>query len=461
MKNVCLLIVALLFVLPSVLAINIDVEKATITDVVIVGLDEPAIFELAITNNGNDNTFEFYNLFGWTMEPSEVSIDEDDTTIVNLAVYPRPDLEIRNFYTLPYFIRAQDDSEIEDKITVKILDLEDMFEVGASSFDPEANSIQIYIHNRENFAFEDLDVVFSSKFFEREETFDLGAHQREDFNVTVDKDDIKSLTAGFYTLTASVSIGDLSSEVYGSIKFDEKEIIEVIKKEYGLIVSTKIIEQINEGNTVQRAEVTFNKNLISRLFTSFSPEPNVVERQGGSIYYTWKQDLKPGETLKVVVKTNWLYPLLIIILIVVIVVLVKKITTTDVVIKKRVRFVKAKGGEFALRVSLFIRAKKYVERVSVIDRLPALMKLYEKFGGQKPSKINEKARTLEWNFEKLEEGEVRTLSYVVYSRNVGIMGKFALPSAVVIYQKEGEIKDTESNKAYFMAEPRTKDELDY
>ena len=457
MKKIGLFVIAFLLVLPSVLAINIDVEKSTITDVVIVGLNEPAVFELNIKNEGGDNTFEFFNLFGWTMEPDEISIDKGDTATVQLKVYPRSDLEIRNFYTLPYFIRAKDDSEIEQKITVKILDLEDMFEVGADSFNPEENSIQIYIHNRENFDFEDLNVVFNSKFFEKEETFNLGAHERKDFNVSVDKDDIKSLTAGFYTLAASVSMGDLSSEVQGSIKFDEKDIVETVTKDYGLIVSTKIFKQTNEGNAIQDAEVSFKKNLISRLFTTFSPEPSVVERQGGSIHYTWEQELKPGEELEVIVKTNWLYPLLIIILIIVIVTLVKKITTTDVVVKKKVRFVKAKGGEFALRVSLFIQAKKYVERVSIIDRLPALMKLYEKFGGQEPTKINEKARTLEWSFEKLEEGEIRTLSYVIYSKSVGIMGKFALPPAVVIYQKEGEIKDTESNKAYFVAEQRTKD----
>ena len=87
------------------------------------------------------------------------------------------------------------------------------------------------------------------------------------------------------------------------------------------------------------------------------------------------------------------------------------------------------------------------------------MKLYERFGGQPPNKINEKARTMEWNFEKLEEGEIRTLSYVIYSKSVGIMGKFALPPAVAIYQKEGEIKDVESNKAYFVAEQRIKDDI--
>jgi len=129
------------------------------------------------------------------------------------------------------------------------------------------------------------------------------------------------------------------------------------------------------------------------------------------------------------------------------------------VLKKKVTFVRAKGGEFALKVSLFVHAKKYIEKVQIIDRLPALVKIYEKFGGEIPSKVEEDKRRLEWNFEKLEAGEIRVISYIVYSK-VGVLGKFALPSATAIFQRDGVIKNEESNRAFFMAEQRTKDEED-
>jgi len=45
------------------------------------------------------------------------------------------------------------------------------------------------------------------------------------------------------------------------------------------------------------------------------------------------------------------------------------------------------------------------------------------------------------------------VSYIVYSK-IGVLGKFALPPTTAIYEKEGKIKETESNKAYFMAEER-------
>ena len=139
----------------------------------------------------------------------------------------------------------------------------------------------------------------------------------------------------------------------------------------------------------------------------------------------------------------------------------KKLTATDVTISKKITYVKAKGGEFALRVNLFVSSKNYVERVNIVDRLPPLMKVYEKFGGEKPSRVNEGARLIEWNFEKLEAGELRTLSYIIYSNDVGVIGRFALPSGTAIYQRLGKIKDSESNKAFFMAEQKTAHDVEY
>jgi len=250
----------------------------------------------------------------------------------------------------------------------------------------------------------------------------------------------------------------LDAELEGVIEFVEQNLVEEVKNDYGFIVNTKTIQKTNNGNTVESAEIIIEKNIISRLFTSFSPEPEVVERKGATVTYTWNQEIMPGEIFEVIVKTNWLYPLIIIAFIVIIVVLVRQFTSTDVIIRKKISFVKAKGGQFALKISIFAYAKKYVERVNIVDRLPSLMKLYERFGGEQPSRVNEKLGLIEWSFEKLEQGEVRTLSYIVYSKNVGVMGKFALPAAAVIYQKGGKVHEAESNRAFFVAEPKKQDE---
>ena len=121
------------------------------------------------------------------------------------------------------------------------------------------------------------------------------------------------------------------------------------------------------------------------------------------------------------------------------------------VLRKRVHFVKAKGGEFALKVSVFVNAKHYVERVHIIDRLPPLVKLFDRFSGDTPTKVSEKERRVEWDFEKLEGGETRMLSYIIYSK-IGVLGRFALPSTTAIYQRDGKIHESVSNRAFFVAE---------
>jgi len=456
-KVVCLAL--LILILPTIIAIDLNVTQKDAKEVLIVGLNTPAVFDLEITNDGKTDEFSFFNLVGFTMEPKEsIPIERDETENVQVIIYPRDNIDFRSYYNLQYFIRAKSDSsDQKEKLTVKIIELEDAFEIGAEDIDPESNSLNIYIHNKENFDFKNLKVEFSSRFFELEEEFNLGPNKRKDFTIELNKDDFKQLIAGFYTLNAEISIEDLTAEIEGIIEFVEKDIVEETTKEQGGIISVILIEKTNNGNTLYKDETVIEKSIISRLFTSFDPEPDRVEREGSTVYYTWNREIKPGETAQIRVRTNWLYPLLLIIFIVAIVILVKKSITTDIVIRKRVNYVRAKGGAFALKVTLFVNSRAYVERVNIVDRLPRLMKVYERFGGEKPSRISEEARIIEWDFEKLEQGEIRTLSYIIYSKKVGIVGKFALPQATAIYQKDGKIKESTSNRAYFITEQRKGD----
>ena len=160
--------------------------------------------------------------------------------------------------------------------------------------------------------------------------------------------------------------------------------------------------------------------------------------------------------MEIIVKTNWVIPLFLVLFVVVIVALTRYYSSTDLTLRKRVSFVKAKGGEFALKVSIIVNAKKHVERVNIIDRLPSLVKIYERFGGEKPTRINEKTRRIEWDLDKLDEGETRVLSYIIYSK-IGVIGKFALPEATAIHEQEGKIHESSSNKAFFIAEQQKGD----
>lgn len=459
MKNTkkAIIFLVLLSILPSVLALNLEIEKTSSNGVLVLGIDQPVVFELKITNLGADDNIEFYNLIGFSMFPrGTTSIASGETKKIQLGVSPIGKFEHKGAYTFKYFIKSQDNSEIIEKLTFNSIEMKDAFEIGSGEFNPESSSIDVYIKNKVNFNFPELNAKFSSVFFTIEENFSLAPYEKKDFTIQLNKEDFKQLMAGFYTLNAEVNVEDEKASIEGVVRFVEKDIVTSTKNEYGFIISKKIIEKKNEGNTISKSETQIEKNIISRLFTSFTPEPEIVERHGLAITYTWNREIKPGETLEITVKTNWLLPFLVILFVVVIVVLAKQYAKTNLSLRKKVSFVKAKGGEFALRVSITIHARKYIEKVSVIDRLPSLVKIYERFGSEEPSRIDEKNKRIEWNFEKLEPGEMRKLSYIIYSK-VGILGKFALPSATAIYEKDSRIYEEESNKAFFVAEQRKKD----
>ena len=338
---------------------------------------------------------------------------------------------------------------------VKIIDLDEAFEIGASKIDPESNSIYIYLENKINFNFENLDIKVTSPFFGFSEKISLEPYESKEFEISLDNEEFQELMAGFYTLNADIGFQELDVKIEGNIEFLEKDLIETKSEDYGFIIVTKVIEKTNNGNVVTPIETTVKKNALSRLFTSFNEEPSTVKRQGLNIYYTWISDIAPGETSEIKVRTNWLIPLLILLAIYLVVYLTKRYYNPNLILRKRVSFVRAKGGEFALKVSIIITAKQYLEKVRLIDRLPPLVKMYERFGGEYPSKVDEKRKKIEWEFNHLEEGEKRIISYVIYSK-VGILGRFALPSATAIFEREGKIKDSTSNKAFFVAEQKRK-----
>ncbi len=455
-----LLVFSIVFLVPSLLALDIKVDKVSTNETWISDLNQPIIFDLKITNLGESDALSFYNLAGFSMTPSDaVPISAQEVKRVSLEALPLAKIPDRGFYTIPYYIRGVDKSEVSGELTFRITTLKDAFEVGSGDVDVKANSIEIFIRNKENFNFENIEATFSSPFFNIEKNISLAPYETKTFSVQLNSEDFKSLLAGFYTMSVDVKTGGKEANVEGIIKFVEKNLVTTTKKNFGLFVNTNLMEKKNEGNTIEHSETVIKKNIISRLFTSFSPEPDVVERSGTAVYYTWSRDVRPGETFSIVVKTNWLFPFLIILFLVVVVAVVRRYSESSLVLNKSVAFVNAKGGEFALRVTILVKSKRYLERVSVVDRLPSLVKIYERFGGEQPSRVDEKNRRMEWNFGKMAPGETRVIKYIIYSK-VGVMGKFALPTATGVFEKNGQVHETESNRAFFVAEPRGKDSED-
>lgn len=449
------ILLAILLILPVVSAINIDVEQTNSDEVMILGLNQPAIFNLSIENSGATDNFSFFSFFGTNHSPKSFSINSGETKTIELSVYPPADLSKTGSINAEYTIKASDDTRYEDILKLDVIELKDAFKLNAKTFTPKDSAIQISLENKVNFNFNNLNVKLSSPFFELNESFPLSPYETKTFEIPLEKEQSEILTAGFYTITAEIDAIEKSTEIDGTIKFVEESFINVTEESKGFIVSTKTIKKHNQGNVPVVVETQINKNIITRLFTSVNPQPDETERQGSKIIYSWNEELKPSESLNVKVKTNGFLPLLAIILIVAAVLFVREYTKTDLKLRKKITFVKSKGGEFALKISTIVHARKKLDNVLVIDRVPPLLKLYHKFGKEEPSKIDESNKKIEWEFPKLEVGEKKIMTYIVYSK-VGVLGKFALPRATALYERDKKMNEVESNRTYFVTE-QTKD----
>ena len=83
-KRVILLFMVLL-IIPSVLAINLEVEKPDSNEVIIAGINKPAVYDLEITNLGLADNFRFDNLLGFSMFPiGTIQISEGETEKIQL-----------------------------------------------------------------------------------------------------------------------------------------------------------------------------------------------------------------------------------------------------------------------------------------------------------------------------------------------------------------------------------------
>ena len=218
MKRVFILLFLIVMIIPFSLALNLNVEKTSSNEVMIADLNKPATFNLEITNNGPADSIGFYNLIGFQMSPSDkISIASGETKEITVEVSPIGAIKERGNYIFEYFIKGNSGDDLAQSLDFKIIDLKDAFEVGSGNVETQSNSLVIYIHNRNNFDFGNVKANFNSAFFNFEKEFSLGAYERENFEVTLSKEDFKSLMAGFYTLNVKVEVEEKTAEIEGVI----------------------------------------------------------------------------------------------------------------------------------------------------------------------------------------------------------------------------------------------------
>jgi len=446
MKKVLICFVALL-ILGSVSALS--VQANSVDKIVVPDFNKPAKMQLTITD-AEEGSYNVYTLTGVSIKPTSPFELHSGTNEIEVYVYPTASLNERGYYTFTYNLKKIGGANYEDRMSVRILDLKDLIDL-ESSADFDSGQIVIALINKENIELKGVSVRFSSFLFDTQGKVDLTPEQDSIISIDVDKTELSRTKPGSYVVSAEFNTLNGKKEIDGTIFIGEKKGISTQEDSSGFLIHTNSITKIDVGNVEEVVSIQMKKDVFSRLFTSFNIEPTSVDRSGISVEYSWSDKLMPGEVLNVKARTSYIIPFLIVVFAVFVVLGFRRYSETKIDVKKSVHHVRTKGGEFALRVNISVNAKTRIENVSIIDRVPAMVKIYNKFGTIKPDKIDAKTRRLHWNIGDLNAGEERVFSYVVYSK-IGIVGRFALPEAMVLYEKDGEVSETSSNVVYFLSE---------
>lgn len=434
------------FSLAQVTSVTVEPKASS----VLVESNNSAIFNLIINSTENDE-IEIFALAGMVIEPyREVAIKEGPNTL-EIKAYPSEVLKRqKGTYNFEYKIRDKAGRVITDYLKINIVALEDALSFRTLDLNYGDKEAKIIVKNLHDAYLNDITVKLSSSFFEGEKTLSLKPNEEITVSLPINKQNIGEIPAGSYVLKTEALARNTNANFDSSFSYVQKEDIKVREGKEGVIIRKRVIEKTNEGNVPATVQITMSKDIFSRLFTMHSLDPIKTERSGFLVTYTWEKRLEPAEKLSVSTTTNYTLPFLFIIFIIIIVLLIYSYTRTNVVLTKRVSYVKTKGGEFALKIRVHIKARRFVEDIQIIDKLPGMTTLYEKFGS-KPNKIDHSTRRLFWDIERLNAGEERVFSYIIYSK-VKIVGKFELPPATATFSREGKTHHIHSNRTFFVAD---------
>ena len=364
-------------------------------------------------------------------------------------MYPNEDLLKKpGRYNIEFFIKNIAGESIVDKLPVSVIDFENVINFEYKSIHPDDTHATVILQNKENAIIEDVEINFKSPFFDETNKVSIDPKSSTELEILLDKERSRGYEAGEYETVQTIILEDKEITSENSVNFLEKSGISVKEEKTGFIIREKTITKTNEGNVHTSASIDDRKDIVSRLFTSYNVEPSEKSRSGLFADYYWEENLAPGESLIIVARTNYTLPFIIIILIVALVVFVRSSSFTPLSLDKKVSLVKTKGGEFALRINISVKARKNVSDLVLSDRLPAMTQLYSKHG-RMPDRVEDKQ--LYWNIGHLNSGEERFFSYVIYSK-MKTVGKFELPSARAKFKHGDKHENVFSNKAFFLSD---------
>jgi len=245
-------VVLLVFLISFAIAIpDLEIEKVDKGSVVIAELDNPAIFDFIITNNGFEENFEMYSLVGVSMLPrAPFTLPHGETTL-EVRAYPNDFVRNnRGLFLFDYEIKGVNSGIFKDQLLIKIVELEDVLGISADNIAPNDDKVTVYLYNLENTHLEDIEVTFNSQFFDFFEEISLEPFGNSSFEVDFDKSKFTGIEAGPYVITASIALEDAKAKIDGVISYLEREGVAVERSSSGVLIRRSTITKTNVGSYI-------------------------------------------------------------------------------------------------------------------------------------------------------------------------------------------------------------------
>jgi hypothetical protein len=448
-------IVFLMLALPLASA-AITIDEQTNIPVIIAGAEDSATLMLRITNTNAQSDFEIYSLVGVKIAPSELTLQQG-THLVEITASPSASIirSTRGLLLFQYELYNQQAGRVLDQKLLKIVDLEGVFAIRPTTIKPGDTTADFVITNVENRTVTDVHLKIDSSFIKHEVTLTMAPYEQKRISVPLKGPELAKQVAGRYVADVSFEFGNAEADREWEINYLESSGLSVNETTSGLVIRKHNTIKTNDGSVPITATISYHRDLLSRLFTTLSPDPAQVTKEGLGVTYLWTQELAPAESLNVVMTTNYTVPFIVLIIVLGAAALAWWVFWKPLVISKNVHPVRTKGGEFALKVTIAIKAHKNLTNVVLHDHIPHTMQLYQQFG-IRPHTIDESARKLSWQLGHLNAGETRVFSYVVYSK-MRVVGNFHLPLASATAMADGKPVHVSSNQTAFVSETIARD----
>src|SRR3989344_4723287 len=413
----------------DVLAAGYEVTLTPIKDVITE--TQPAVFILSLANSDANVAYEIFSLStDFSFLGETMVVPSGYTRESRLTFFPK--LDKSGIYEVTIFVRNQIPRE-EKTVTarIRLLTLKDSLSmyVEPSLLKVSDSKLTLIIKNRADNNLENVKLGASSPIFSKDFEFSASAKEELRYEIPVS---LKGAEGGQHDIhIKGYQDGTLAFERDIPYTLETIYDFEQSRSLTGFLIREKRLTYDNTGNTKEEVNVEEDMSFLEKIFSYFSEKP-AFKTEGGSLKATWDLEVEPYTKEEVVVKTNYLLPLIMLVLIVGGFALTVRYQGKGIIVTKTASRGKSSRGS-AFKVTIRVKNRKdAIREVKIKDIFPnvAGAKVHEKFDFIKPAKIGE--NFVEWHLPLLQGGEERVFTYHIVSENE-LPGAISLPSATVNY----------------------------